>query len=80
MALSRVRKLGTCNTFWGSHGCDKEKGHVDAGDPIHVCGSDDGTAESLCSEHDGTCVRFWLWDGDDIMSLGDPIEYPVFFQ
>lgn len=70
--------MTTCNTFWGSHGCGKEHGHIEAGDPIHVCDPDDGTTDSLCSENDGTHVRFWEWDGDEIMSLGDPMEMPVY--
>lgn len=35
-----------CNTFWGTHGCHKPAGHVEAGDPTHRCGS----AEEPCSE------------------------------
>lgn len=39
---------GMCNTFWGSHCCDKPAGHTDRGDPTHVCGLSD--PQGVCSE------------------------------
>lgn len=33
-----------CDTFWGSHGCDLESGHVLPG---HICGASD--PEGICS-------------------------------
>ena len=30
----------SCTFCWGSHGCDKPTGHVEAGDSIHQCGTD----------------------------------------
>jgi len=34
----------SCDTFWGSHGCDLESGH----EGVHVCGSRD--PEGVCSQ------------------------------
>lgn len=36
--MSENTKLPMCTFCWGSHGCDKEIGHVEEGDPIHECG------------------------------------------
>jgi len=47
-----------CQTFWGSHRCDRPPGH----ELPHVCGTpeeDDG----LCSMHDGVGVRHLLAHG-----------------
>lgn len=47
-----------CNTFWGSHGCDKPAGHTDH---VHVCGIDD---------EDGVCSEAVLWP--DHTMTGNP--------
>lgn len=41
-----------CGTYWGSHGCSKDAGHIRAGDPVHRCGSGslDDDEDDLCSE------------------------------
>lgn len=36
-----------CITWWGSHGCDKPRGHVEAGDIVHQCGEDDDPCTQL---------------------------------
>lgn len=30
----------SCTFCWGSHGCDKPTGHVEAGDSVHQCGTE----------------------------------------
>lgn len=58
-----------CDTFWGSHGCDRAAGH----DLPHVCGhpeDDDG----LCCIHDGVGVSHLVYgDADgEIKMVDDP--------
>jgi hypothetical protein len=58
----------TCDTYWGSHGCDRRAGH-----PLpHVCGRPDD--DGVCSIHDGHGCRFVVYAdhaGDEITIVAD---------
>lgn len=62
----------TCLIFWGSHGCDKPAGHVEAGDVVHACGVPGNECSEMIvlgPEHDdysadavaNAAVRYMTW-------------------
>jgi hypothetical protein len=59
----------SCDTYWGSHGCDLPAGHP--GDR-HVCGTRD--CDGPCSEWQDGNVRFYYEDG----SMSPPLPTPIF--
>ena len=36
MRRKALERKGVCQTFWGSHGCSKQRGHIGQ----HICSSD----------------------------------------
>lgn len=58
-------KASDCGTYWGSHGCDLAAGH----EGNHLCGSTD--PDGLCSENDGSRVRYMQFDTADSDEVGE---------
>lgn len=56
-----------CPVYWGSHGCDKPPGHVEAGDVVHHCGIATDCSEMIVVGPENTdgprnaAVRYTLW-------------------
>ena len=58
---SEVVELGTCRVYWGSHGCDLDRGHK----LPHVCGSRD-EEHGVCSQATATAVRYNVGDAGEV--------------
>lgn len=62
-----------CNTFWGSHGCDREAGH----DGPHICGfeSTDGLCSQVSYEDGGWVLRYWYVGTSELSEPSPTILY-----
>lgn len=65
-----IIQMGTCDVYWGSHGCDKDRGHLGR----HVC-RDEGGDECEAVDRNGVDESGFHWHlyGNDVP---DPCEAP----
>lgn len=61
--------MADCRVYWGSHGCEKPRGH----EGEHMCGHWEDV-EGPCSVYDWHGVRYFRLDG----TLSDPLPVEAF--
>lgn len=68
-----VTVAALCNTFWGSHGCDRPRGH----DGPHICGSEskDGPCSQVSYEDGEWVLRYWYIDTGELSEPSPTILY-----